>query len=240
MPDANAYGQPVGDLLPDWTPPPPPPHETLTGRWATLEPLDAARHGADLWDAARAETDGSRWTYLPVGPFTDETAFRAQLETQAESRDPLYFAIRSAATGRAEGFCSLLRITPAAGSIEVGFIWYGPRLARSPAATETQYLLARRVFGLGYRRHEWKCDAFNAPSRAAAMRYGFSYEGLFRQAVVVKGRNRDTAWYAMTDGDWAALAPVYEAWLDPANFDAQGGQKQALSALTAPLLSARG
>ncbi|MEC9434281.1 MAG: GNAT family protein [Pseudomonadota bacterium] len=240
MPETNAHGQPVGDLLPGWTPPPFPPHETLAGRFVTLEPLSLARHGADLWDAARTEEDGSRWTYLPVGPFTEEAAFLAQIGTQAESRDPLYFAIRSAATGRAEGFCSLLRITPAAGSIEVGFIWYGPRLARSPAATEAQFLLAEFVFGLGYRRHEWKCDAFNAPSRAAAMRYGFSYEGLFRQAVVVKGRNRDTAWYAMTDGDWAALRPAYAAWLAPENFDAEGRQKQALSALTGPLLKARG
>ncbi len=239
MTQTNDLGQPVGVLLPDWTPPPVPPHEVMDARFATLEPLSAARHGEALWDAARLSHDRD-WTYLPVGPFREEAAFRSQIETQEASRDPLYFAILSRETGRAEGFCSFLRIAPAAGSIEVGFIWMGPRLQRTPAATEAMFLMMRRVFALGYRRYEWKCDALNAPSRSAAQRLGFSYEGIFRQAVVVKGRNRDTAWYAMVDGEWPRLREAFEAWLAPENFTEAGQQRRSLSDLTSPVLVARG
>lgn len=242
MNDLNALGQPIGDEVPDWTPATPPPHETIEGRWAVMEPLSAAAHGDDLWDAVQLDPEGRLWTYLPDGPYGpgDEAAFRQLLAANEASRDPLFFAIRSKATGRAEGFCSLLRIAPAAGSIEVGFILFGPRLQRTPAATEAMYLLMKLAFDLGNRRYEWKCNALNAPSRTAAMRLGFSYEGVFRQAVVVKGRNRDTAWYAMIDSEWPKLKAAYETWLAPENFDAEGRQKTSLSDLTAPVLVARG
>ncbi len=239
MTQTNDLGQPVGDLLPAWTPPPVPPHAAMEGRRVALEPLSASRHGEALWDAARLSKDED-WTYLPVGPFREEAAFRAQLETQERSEDPMYFAIVSHETRRAEGFCSFLRIAPAAGSIEVGFIWMGPRLQRTPAATEAMFLMMRRIFDLGYRRYEWKCDACNAPSRRAAARLGFSYEGIFRQAVVVKGRNRDTAWYAMIDAEQPRLREAYEAWLSDDNFDETGRQRRSLSELTAPVLVARG
>lgn len=239
MTQTNDLGQPVGDLLPGWTPPPVPPHAPMEGRLVSLEPLSAGRHGEALWDAARLSKDED-WTYLPVGPFREEAAFRAQLETQERSEDPMYFAIVSRETGRAEGFCSFLRIAPAAGSIEVGFIWMGPRLQRTPAATEAMFLMMRTVFDLGYRRYEWKCDACNAPSRRAAQRLGFSYEGIFRQAVVVKGRNRDTAWYAMIDAEWPRLREAFETWLADDNFDDAGRQRRSLSDLTAPVLVARG
>lgn len=236
----NDLGQPIGEALPDWTPPPVPARAELKGRWATLEPLDPALHGDELWDAAQLDPEGRTWTWLGDGPFADRAEFDALLARNAASADPMFFALRSAATGRAEGWCSLMRITPAAGTIEVGWIWWGPRLQRTPAATEAIFLLMREVFRLGYRRFEWKCDTLNAASRAAAMRFGFSYEGVFRQAVVYKGRSRDTAWYAMIDKEAAELEAAYSAWLDPANFDEAGRQKTRLADLTAPVLVARG
>jgi RimJ/RimL family protein N-acetyltransferase len=240
MHEWNALGQPVGLPVPDWTPPPRPAREIMRGRWGTLEPLSAEHHGAELWDAARLDAEGRSWTWMSVGPFSDEAAFRAQLEVQEVGRDPLFFAVRSHATGRAEGFMSLMRIAPEAGAIEIGFIWLGPRLQRSRAATEAIFLLMGRIFALGYRRFEWKCDSLNEASRAAALRYGFSYEGVFRQAMVVKGRNRDTAWYACIDAEWPRLKAAYETWLAPENFDAEGRQRVALSELTRPVLAARG
>ena len=244
----NDLGQPIGEALPDWTPPPVPARAPLTGRWASLEPLDPARHSADLFaaiasDAARRH----RWLFdhAPGDPealrdWAEGAEFDALLARNAASADPMFFALRSAATGRAEGWCSLMRITPGAGTIEVGWIWWGPRMQRTPAATEAIFLLMREVFGLGYRRFEWKCDTLNAASRAAAMRFGFSYEGVFRQAVVYKGRSRDTAWYAMIDKEAPALERAYAAWLDPANFDEADAQKRRLADLTAPVLVARG
>lgn len=236
----NHLGQPIGEALPGWTPPPVPARAPLAGRWATLEPLDPERHGDDLWDAALLDPEGRTWTWLGDGPFAGREEFDAVLARNAASADPMFFAVRSAATGRAEGWCSLMRITPASGSIEVGWIWWGPRLQRSPAATEAIFLLMQEAFRLGYRRFEWKCDTLNAASRAAAARFGFSYEGVFRQATVYKGRSRDTAWYAIIDAEWPALKAAYSQWLDPANFDAAGAQKARLADLTAPILVARG
>ena len=158
----------------------------------------------------------------------------------APGSDPLFHAIVPAGSGRAEGVASYLRIAPEAGSIEVGHINFSPRLMRTPAATEAMYLMMKRAFDLGYRRYEWKCDALNAPSRAAARRLGLSYEGIFRQATVYKGRNRDTAWYAAIDSEWPALKAAFETWLDPANFDAEGRQRESLRALTRPILVAEG
>lgn len=154
--------------------------------------------------------------------------------------DPMPFAIRDRRVDRVVGLAAYLRITPAAGSIEVGHVIYSPPLQRATVATEAMYLLMKRAFELGYRRYEWKCDAFNAKSRAAAQRLGFSFEGIFRQAVVYKNRSRDTAWYSVIDSEWPALKFAFERWLEPENFDEQGEQRTRLSDLTAPLLKARG
>ncbi|MGE0623903.1 MAG: GNAT family N-acetyltransferase [Pseudomonadales bacterium] len=228
-PRTNAFGQPVGEPLPDWRGCPAPAREIMRGRFCTLEPLDAERHSPDLFEAY-AEDDGSMWTYLADGPYATRETFTLAMSEAAESADPLYFAIVDRASGRALGRAAYLRIQPAAGSIEVGSIAYAPRLKRTPVATEAMYLMMQRAFDeLGYRRYEWKCDALNEPSRRAAERLGFSYEGLFRQALVYKGRNRDTAWYAIIDQDWPAIRRGFERWFDPANFDNTGQQKLSLA-----------
>lgn len=220
-----------GDPLPDWTPPPWPGPVRLEGRYARLEPLTPALAPA-LYAVNRA--DDAIWDYLPYGPFGDEAAYAAWVTQAAGKPDPLFFAVTDLSRGSPGGILSLMRITPEVGSIEVGHICFAPSLQRTRAASETIFLLADWVFREGYRRFEWKCDALNRPSRRAAERFGFSYEGVFRQAAIVKGRNRDTAWFAMTDGDWRCLRPAWEAWLDPANFDADGRQRRALGALTGP------
>ena len=207
-----------------------PAREVLRGERVRLEPLDPA-HAGEL----QAETAGDPrlWDYLPYGPFEDVEAMRAHLAAQAVSDDPLFFAVVEG--GRAVGVVSYLRIEPAHGCIEIGHIWFGASLQRTPAATEVVYLLARHAFDdLGIRRLEWKCDAANARSRRAAERFGFTFEGVFRQHMIVKGRNRDTAWFAMTDGDWNGLRPAWLAWLDPANFDGAERQRRRLGELTAP------
>ena len=213
----------------------------MAGRYCRLEPLDPATHARDLWDAVLLDADGRHWTYLPTERPADFAAYLAWAERMAATDDPLFFAILvpDGDRWRPVGVAAYLRITPEAGSIEVGHINFSPRLQRSAAATEAMYLLMRHAFDLGYRRYEWKCDSLNQPSRAAAERLGLSYEGTFRQALVYKGRNRDTAWYAATDGDWPALRAAFDRWLDPGNFDAEGRQRVRLSALTAPLLARR-
>jgi RimJ/RimL family protein N-acetyltransferase len=236
----NALGQPIGAPLPDWKPPPRPPRTPMEGRFCRAEPLDPDRHGANLYAANSLDRDGRNWTYLPIGPFPTADAYRAWLEEASSAVDRLFHAIVDLSTGKAVGVASYLRIDPAAGSIEVGHINYSPLLQRKPAATEAMYVMMKCAFELGYRRYEWKCDALNAPSRAAAQRLGFSYEGLFRQAIVYKGRTRDTAWYSIIDGEWPALRAAFERWLDPANFDAQGNQRVSLSSLTGPLVKQRG
>ncbi len=212
----------------------------MEGRFCRVEPLDPARHGDPLWAANALDRDGRNFTYLTAGPFATPEAYFEWLNGSCRGDDPLFHAIVDRASGQAVGVASYLRIDPANGVIEVGHINYSPLLQRRPAATEAMHLMMKRAFELGYRRYEWKCDALNAPSRAAAQRLGFSYEGLFRQAVVYKGRSRDTAWYSVIDAEWPALRAAFERWLDPANFDAAGNQRVALSALTAPLLMARG
>jgi RimJ/RimL family protein N-acetyltransferase len=193
-----------------------------------MEPLDPERHAAQLHAANATDRDGRMWTYLFTGPYASEAEYRAWAERSAASEDPLFFTILDA-EGRAVGVATFMRIDPAMGVIEVGNIAYSPLLQRTAAATEAMYLMMRRVFDeLGYRRYEWKCDSLNAPSRAAAERLGFRYEGLFRQALVYKGRNRDTAWYSIIDQEWHALKSAFEAWLDPANFDAEGRQRSPL------------
>lgn len=228
MPD-TLPDPPLGPVVADWTPRPLPPRTPLDGRWCRLEPLDPDRHAADLWAAAATDPAGRTWTYLGYGPFADAGAHRAFLEQMAAGTDPQVFAVIEATSGRALGVLSFLRMDPANGVVEIGHVWFPPPLARTTAATEAVILLLRRAFdGLGYRRVEWKCNDLNAASRRAAERLGFSYEGTFRQAGIVKGRNRDTAWYAMIDGDWPAVRAAAEAWLAPANFDAEGRQKTPL------------
>ncbi len=229
----NALGQPIGFPLPDWTPCARPPRTPMLGRYCHVEPLDMARH-ADQLDTVFRDGDPGNWTYLGVGPFATAEAFRSYLSKAAASEDPLAHGIVDAATGIAVGMASYLRIDANNGCIEVGGIHLSDRLKRTRASAEAMFLMMRRAFDeLGYRRYEWKCDSLNAPSRAAAERYGFRFEGIFRQAVVYKGRNRDTAWFAVLDSEWPAIRSAFEAWLAPANFDTAGTQRQRLSNLIA-------
>jgi RimJ/RimL family protein N-acetyltransferase len=233
-PPTNHLDQPIGDPLPGWTSRPRPPRTPMQGRLCRLEPLDVAQHAAALHEAHAADREGRNWTYLPYGPFASASDYARWVEWAAAQEDPQFFAIVDGATGRPVGAASYLRIEPAMGVIEVGHLAFSPALQRKPAATEAMYLMMRRVFDeLGYRRYEWKCDALNAPSRRAAERLGFSYEGTFRQAVVIKGRNRDTAWFSILDREWPALKQAFERWLDPANFDAAGAQRRRLGELMA-------
>lgn len=236
----NGLGQPVGDLVRGWTPPSRPARDAMVGRYCRVEPLDSARHAAELYLANATDPDGRMWTYLPYGPFATFEAYASWVAGVADGDDPQFFAIVDAGIARAVGVASYLRIDPQAGSIEVGHIAYSPLLQRTPAATEAMYLMMQRAFASGYRRYEWKCDALNAASRSAAQRLGFSHEGVFRQARVVRGRNRDTAWYAAIDSEWPALDGAYRRWLDPANFGAHDRQRTSLSALTRPILAREG
>jgi RimJ/RimL family protein N-acetyltransferase len=204
----------------------------MHGRTCRLEPLSAERHALELYEAYSEDTEGSLWTYLPYGPFASFADFHAHVESCSRGEDPQFFALIHPDTGQAAGMASYLRITPAAGVIEVGHINYAPRLQKTIAATEAMYLMMRRVFDeLSYRRYEWKCDALNAPSRRAALRLGFTFEGIFRQAVIYKGRNRDTAWYSLLDTEWPAVKQAFELWLSPANFDTAGRQRRCLASL---------
>ena len=232
----NELGLPIGFAVTGWTPPSRPPREPMTGRYCRVEPLEIERHAADLHAANRADMEQRIWTYLAYGPFDSLESYVDWMARVCLGDDPLFHAVVDTASGRAVGLASYLRIDPASGSIEVGHINYSPLLQRTPAATEAMYLMMRRAFELGYRRYEWKCDALNARSRAAARRLGLSYEGIFRQATVYKGRNRDTAWYAAIDREWPALRAAFEQWLDPANFDESGRQRARLADLTRPAL----
>jgi RimJ/RimL family protein N-acetyltransferase len=236
FPARNHLGQPIGRPLPEWAPPPLPERRPLAGRFCRLEPLEAARHANALFEANALDTEGRMWTYLPYGPFPGPDEYYRSVEARSESRDPLFFALLDLTHERAAGIAAYLRIAPESGSIEVGHLAFSPALQRTPAATEAIYLLMEHAFSLGYRRFEWKCDSLNAPSRAAAQRLGFSYEGLFRQATLYKGRSRDTAWYSVIDAEWPALQEAFRRWLAPANFDANGRQRERLSELTRPLL----
>src|SRR5882724_2335078 len=209
-----------------------PARSTVRGRMVTLAPLDPAAHGDAIYQAIRGDEGDRVWKYLFEGPFPDRQAFDLHLQRSAVSEDPLFSAILDRATEIAAGYASYLRIEPRHRVIEVGNILYGPRLQRTPLATEAIYLMARHVFDdLGYRRFEWKCNALNAPSRRAALRFGFTFEGIFRQHMIVQGRNRDTAWFSMLDSEWPAKKANFERWLDPSNFGADGRQKVALSAI---------
>jgi RimJ/RimL family protein N-acetyltransferase len=237
----DAVGRPVGLPVDGWTPREPPRPQTLGGRYCRLEAWDAARHADVLTAALLAGTADEveiRWTYLFNRPATTAEVV-GWLDGLAATPGtwPMVLVVTDGGRDAVEGTATFMRTDVAHGAVEVGSIVYSSALQRSRAATEAMWLMARHaVLDLGYRRYEWKCDALNAPSRAAAARLGFSFEGVFRNAVVYKGRNRDTAWFAMTDDDVSALAPAYDAWLDPANFDADGVQRTSLSALTSAAL----
>jgi RimJ/RimL family protein N-acetyltransferase len=225
----NPLGQPIGDPLPGWTARPRPPAAPMVGRTCTVRPLDPAEDARTLFEANRLDTTGANWTYLGYGPFERFEDYAAWVEASAKSQDPMFHTILDA-SGRAVGIATYLRLDPPAGVIEVGHINMSPALQRSTASTEAMYLMMRRVFDeLGYRRYEWKCDALNAPSRRTAERLGFVFEGIFRQATIYKGRNRDTAWFAIIDKDWPKVRAGFERWLDPSNFDASGRQKLSLA-----------
>lgn len=225
----DEHGLPIGEPL-EWEPVSPPAGSVLEGRWCRLEPLDPSRHAASLHEANLVD-DGSMWTYMGYGPFGDLGEYTAWCEEMAQPADPLFYA--TVVDGEALGVASYLRITPSVGVIEIGHISWSPALQKTTAATEAVYLMVRHAIeDLGYRRIEWKCDDLNEPSRRAAVRLGFEYEGTFRQATIYKGRNRDTAWYSIIDRDWPTLRSAYDAWLDPNNFDDEGNQRRSLRSLS--------
>ncbi len=234
----NDLGMPLGEIVEGWSPPPRPPRRALRGRYCTVAPISIAQHSADLFHANRQDREGRNWVYLPYGPFDTLESYRRWLAATCLGDDPMFFSIIDRQSGKALGVASYLRIKPEAGSIEVGHINYAPAMQRTPLATEAMYLMMANAFDLGYRRYEWKCNALNQRSRNAALRLGFTYEGIFRQMQLSKGRNRDTAWYAVIDAEWAALKGAFETWLAAGNFAGDGRQRQSLSALTAAALSA--
>ena len=229
---------PPSDLT-AWAGAPRPPAQALDGRYVRLEPFDATAHARALFKASAAPGAADRFRWLFETPPEDEAAFGAWFDKAAAGTDPLFFAVIDKATGRAEGRQALMRIDTTHGVIEIGSILWGPAIARTRVATEALFLFADLAFTSGYRRFEWKCNAENAPSRRAAERFGFQFEGIFRQHLVIKGRNRDTAWFSMIDSEWPAIRRAFEAWLDPGNFGPDGRQRQRLSDLTRPILGHR-
>jgi RimJ/RimL family protein N-acetyltransferase len=225
----NHLGQPIGDDVDNWQGCTRPIGTTIQGKYCRLEPLDLVLHAQELYEAFTDDVEESNWTYLAYGPFDSLKDFTAWLEETCTGNDPLFFVIIDIDSSSAIGLASYLRIDPLNGVIEVGHIHFSPRLQKTPMATEAMYLMMRHVFDeLGYRRYEWKCDTCNQGSKTAALRLGFEFEGLFRQATLYKGRNRDTAWFSILDKEWPVLKLVFEKWLDTANFDEQGQQKCSL------------
>jgi RimJ/RimL family protein N-acetyltransferase len=226
---SNGLEKAVSEDLKNWQPRPQPERKPMEGRFVRLEPFSAARHGDGLYEASSVADADERFRWLPDYPPQSRAAFQPWLDKAEASPDPLFFAVIDKATGKVVGRQTLMSIEPNHGVIEIGNIYWGPGLSRRPGATEAQFLFMKYVFDeLGYRRYEWKCDNDNAPSRRAAQRFGFKPEGVFRQHLVVKGRNRDTAWFSITDKEWPALKRSYEGWLDPANFDTEGNQRKRL------------
>lgn len=231
---AGDQQKPLGAAI-DWAPVPPPAGEALRGRFVLLRPVDPAIDAEPLYRVSHPPAgDEAIWMYLPTGPYGSPDALRERLRSAAESEDPLFFTLARLPGKVPQGMASYLRMAPEHGTIEIGHIWFGTPLQRTPAATEAIYLLLHHAFDdLGYRRMEWKCNALNDASRRAAERFGFTFEGVFRQHMVVKGRNRDTAWYAITDGDWPPIRIGFEAWLTEDNFDPEGRQRRSLAELIA-------
>ncbi len=220
----------LGEKVENWQAPPCPDAQVLTGRYAHLEPLNADKHAGELHRFYSAEN--SIWDYMAVGPFASAAGYHRWVREVEHKTDPVFYAIKNLETGHFEGVASFMRIKPHSGVIEVGSICFAPVLQKTRAATEAIFLMMQWAFDAGYRRFEWKCDALNIGSRRAAQRFGFSFEGIFRQHMVIKGRNRDTAWFAVTDCDWPALKEAYRAWLLPQNFNAHGQQIERLSDVT--------
>ncbi|MEO1935574.1 MAG: GNAT family protein [Myxococcales bacterium] len=228
----NAFGQPIGLAMDDWAGATEANRDEIVGPRCRLETLDADRHAAGLYAAYAKNADGANWTYLPYGPFDSEDAYADCVRGFLTLDDTYFFTIIDAQTDAPMGVASFLRVTPSMGTIEVGHLSYAPVLQKTPISTEAMYLMMRQAFDdWGYRRYEWKCDSLNAPSCAAAKRLGFRFEGTFRSHVVSKGRNRDTAWFAITASEWPGIRAALEAWLDPLNFDASGQQKSRLTEL---------
>ena len=226
----NEFGQPIGWALDGWQPPPAPTREPMTGRFCDVVYADE-RFASDLYAAHLHDADARSWTYLAYGPFASFDDYLAWMRKTCFGPDPFFYVIVDRASGRGTGVAAHMRIQRDAGSIEVGHVHFTSALKRTPAATEAMFLMMERVFALGYRRYEWKCDALNWASRRAAERFGFTFEGIFRQATVYKGRNRDTAWFSITDREWTAIRAVFETWLAPSNFDEDGRQRTSLRAL---------
>jgi len=218
----------VGEIVKDVTPALPPQRQTLQGRFVIIEPLDPVVHANALYEGTHGNVRDELWRYLFDGPFSDRSSFDAHLQRQAASDDPLFFAIIDRASALAAGQAAYLRVEPVHRVIEIGHIIFTAKLQRTVGATEAMFLMAQHVFELGYRRYEWKCNALNAPSMRAARRLGFTFEGIFRQHMIVKGRNRDTAWFSMLDSEWPERKAGFERWLDPDNFDQHGRQRVSL------------
>lgn len=232
--NTNKTGQPVGPAVPHWQHCPPPEPILLNGRYCRLEPLNAIHHGADLCQVLLPPASPeSFWTYLTVGPFEQAGSLLAFLQQASVSQDSQHFCVIDKQSGKALGCLALMRINPAHGTIEIGQVMFSVSMQRTVLASEAQFLLMEYVFHLGYRRCEWKCDSLNAPSCKAALRLGFCFEGIFRQAMIYKGRSRDTAWFSMLDHQWPQRKAAIQHWLAPANFDPQGQQRQSLSLLMA-------
>jgi len=234
MTQPNIHGQLIGPVVENWTARSLPPRTPLIGRTCRVEPVDVGRHSEDLFAAYSAAPDDRDWTYLPSERPTSKAAFATYLAGMAASPDPLHYAVIESGSGKAVGTAAHMRIDPGNGAIEVGFIRWSPLMQRHVSGTEAIYLLMKRAFDeLGYRRYEWKCDNLNERSRAAALRYGFRFEGVFRNAAVVKGRSRNTAWFSITDDEWPAVKTAFEEWLSPSNFDGEGRQRRTLADLRA-------
>eukprot|EP00644_Phytophthora_capsici_P003095 jgi/Phyca11/102612/e_gw1.7.95.1 len=233
----NDFGQPVGFSLENWIPPPIPVRKMIEGNYCKLEPLKAKPHAEEMWNAQADDSRDSRWTYMPFGPFADLSEFE-KWGLEAEKSDKTqFFAV--IVDGHAVGFVCYTNIQPTDGVVEVG-VYYTSELVKTRAATEAMYLAIANAFGIGYRRFEWRCDSNNLSSKGAATRFGFTYEGLFRQALVYRGRNRDTTCFAIIDSDWEnGLKDAFKRWLDASNFDDEGKQKMRLSELTAPFVHAK-
>jgi RimJ/RimL family protein N-acetyltransferase len=226
----NELGQPIGFPMPNWQGCEYLSKELLQGQYCRLVRLDVTAHASDLYHSFSEDGNHHNWTYLPYGPFEEFDDFKAWLEGVASSKDPFFYTVINQKTGIAVGMASYLRIQPAVGSIEVGHIHFSPLMQQTPIASEAMFLMMQHVFDeLGYRRYEWKCDALNEPSKKAAKRLGFSFEGVFRQATIYKQRNRDTAWLAIIDSDWPSTKSAFETWLAPENFGGQGQQVKPLN-----------
>lgn len=231
----NQYNQPLGQAVEDWNEPALP-DEVLMGRFCQLEPLDIKRHSQALYQANSEDITPESWTYLAYGPFESLTDYQQWLTAQINTPNQQFYCIKDCRTDKAVGLAAYLRINSEAGSIEVGHLKFSPLMQRTPISTEAMYLMMKHAFDLGYRRYEWKCNNFNEPSKRAALRLGFQFEGIFRQAQIVKGHNRDTAWFSVIDQEWPQLHNAFEQWLTPKNFDSEGLQIERLFDIRQSLL----